>query len=115
VRGAEDTGIAATETVSMNIGAERTLHIDSVGVPVLNWSQRNGCGFRRSHNFVDLVTVRRLEFDVFQMSARAERPRIATHLSATASKLLRRLRHFLQDPFDGCLDSPAPAGDKLIC
>ena len=51
MRDTEDAGIAATETVSMDLRAERTLYRDSVNVPALNWSQRNGCFFRRSHNF----------------------------------------------------------------
>lgn len=51
MRGAANAGIAATETVSMNLRAETTLHRDIVGVPALNWSQRNGRVFRRSHDF----------------------------------------------------------------
>ena len=38
MRDAEDADIAATETVSINLGAERTLHRDSVDVLTLNWS-----------------------------------------------------------------------------
>lgn len=50
MRAAEDIAIAATETVSMDLCAKRTLHKDGVGVPTLNWSQRNSSISRRCHN-----------------------------------------------------------------
>jgi hypothetical protein len=50
VRDAKDAGIAATETVRMDLRVDRTLHKDSMSVSALDWRQQTRFIFTRSHN-----------------------------------------------------------------
>lgn len=49
--GMDDAAIAAAKIVSMDLRTEWALHIDSLGVPALNWSERRGYVSNLSHNF----------------------------------------------------------------